>query len=119
MSLVYKFRLTKLLYDQVMETKESVDAVLLTWDERDYADLCEYVTNCKGVVPKYIARLARACRQSPRGVVLDILSLDFEGRTASNSNTLVSFEDAGYIPDDSSERCSFLQDIVGGQEQVA
>lgn len=120
MSLVNKFRLTKLLHDQVELSGEHVDRVLRSWNRKDYGNLCEYVAQCKGVVPRYVARLAKLCGTTPGSVVMDILgaqavtegAADFE----ESGETQGTPEGIGYIPEDSVERYTFLQSIVGGRE---
>ncbi|WP_461208378.1 hypothetical protein [Desulfocurvus sp. DL9XJH121] len=119
MSLVYKFRLTKLLHDQVQVSGQHVDSVLRSWTEKDYKHLCEYVTQCTGVVPKYVARLSRLCGLSPQGVVMDILGAQApQASAAGGDGSYGVAEGLGYIPDDSVERYAFLQSIVRGREKA-
>ena len=114
MSLVKKFRLTKLLHDQVEISGDQVDSVLRSWDERDYRSLCEYVTQCRGIVPKYIARLARMTGISSGNVVMDIVGAQAPDAGFVNAeNHQGGPEGIGYIPEDSVERFTFLRSLTG------
>lgn len=86
MSVVYQFRLTGVLYHQVRQSGKSVAAVLAGWDDADYDMICDYVRDCKKVVPKYIARVADLLDVSPKKVIKDILDCR-KGFSFSNNDS--------------------------------
>jgi hypothetical protein len=80
MNLLDKFRLTKMLHDQVEVSGDDISGVLGSWEEQDYKGLCEYVTQCQNVVPKYVARLAKLTGMDPREVVFEIVGAQGAGQ---------------------------------------
>lgn len=119
MSVVDNFRLTKLLHDQVEGSGDRVDKVLRSWDEKDYKNLCDYVMQCKGVVPKYVGRLAKLMGIASGDVITEIIGAQdaqsAKGRKATDSDNESSCSN-GYLPEDTVERSAFVQSIVKGQE---
>ncbi len=118
MSVVYKFRLTKVLHDQIRTTGRTPEAVLSSWDETDYTYLCEYVTQCRGVVPKYIGKLAERMGESPRSVVKQIIQARAGLLDAMASDgDLPGYDASGmvYLPEDKTDRANLLARICGTQ----
>lgn len=74
MNAVYQFRLTGILYHQVRRSGKGIAAVLAIWDDSDYELLCDYVRDCKSVVPKYVRHIAELLDVSPKKIVKEILS---------------------------------------------
>lgn len=74
MSAVYQFRLTGILYHQIRRSGKTLAAILANWDDGDYELLCDYVRDCKSIVPKYIRQIADLLDVSPRKIVKDILA---------------------------------------------
>lgn len=116
MSIVQKFRLTKLLHDQVEGSGDKVENVLRSWSEKDYKRLCDYVTQCRGVVPKYVARLARLTGASTGSVVTEIIGAQEQFESLADDSSQGSAEGIGYLPEDMVERSAYLQSIVGDRE---
>lgn len=113
MNIVYRFRLTKLLYDQVRFSRQEIGAALRTWEDREYKQLCDYVSQCRTVVPKYVQRLADLMGVEARDVIADIM----HGRTlAPEGAGSDGARDFGgvYLPEDSSDRMLYLDQITGG-----
>lgn len=115
-SIVEKFRLTKLLHDQVEVSGDQVDRVLRTWNEKDYKSLCDYVTQCKGVIPKYVMLLARLTGTSTGNVVMDIVGAQAPANRHDGEDASYTPEGIGYLPEDIVERSALLQSIIGGRE---
>lgn len=114
MKLIERFRLTKQLHDQVELSGESVETVLRSWKDKDYKSLCEYITQCKGVVPKYVSRLAALTGASTKHVVMDILSAQVvSGQNGGDSKESAS----GYMPDDAMEQAALLKSLVYEQQR--
>lgn len=112
MNLLQKFRLTKLLHDQVESSGDDISGILGAWEEPQYKGLCEYVSQCQNVVPKYVARLARLTGLDPREVVFEIVGAQalVKGRRGRPPST----EPVGqaYLPEDASDRDMYLRSIV-------
>jgi|GEM_PF-2471664 len=110
MNIVYKFRLTKVIYDQVMLSGGNLASLLRAWDESDYRGLCEYVTQCRRVVPKYVGKLADHLGLTPGEVVGGIVSANGP-RTKSGADKGSKDEDVFmvYLPEDATDRLFFLQ----------
>jgi len=117
MSIVYKFRLTKVLHDQIRSTGQTPEAVLSRWDETDYIYLCEYVTQCRKVVPKFIGKLAEHLGESPRAVIKQIVKARVEVAEASQDGDLPGYDASGmvYLPEDKTDRANLLARICGTQ----
>ncbi|MCK9241393.1 hypothetical protein [Desulfocurvus sp.] len=112
MNLLDKFRLTKTLHDQVEVSGDDISGVLGAWEEREYKGLCEYVTQCRGVIPKYVSRLAKLTGMDPREVVFEIVGA--QGLVKSRRGRPPSGEppSAAFMPEDPSERDQYLRSIV-------
>lgn len=113
MNIVYRFRLTKLLYDQVRFSRQEIGAALRAWDDREYRHLVDYVSQCRKVVPKYVQRLADLMGVDARDVIADIM----HGRTlAADPPGSDGSRDFGgvYLPEDSTDRLSYIDQITGG-----
>lgn len=118
MSIVYKFRLTKVLHDQIRATGRTPEAVLQRWDETDYTYLCEYVTQCRKVVPKFIGKLAEHLGESPRSVIKQIVQARAEVAEAGTADGDLPGYDANgmvYLPEDKTDRANLLAKICGTQ----
>lgn len=112
MNIVYRFRLTKLLYDQVRFSRQEIGVALRAWEDREYRQLVDYVSQCQKVVPKYVQRLADLLGVETRDVIADImhgrsLGADIPGADGSRDFTGV------YLPEDTSDRLSYIDQITG------
>lgn len=113
MNIVYRFRLTKILYDQVRYSRQEIGVVLRSWGEREYKQLCDYVCQCRSVAPKYVQRLADMLNLETRDVISDIM----HGRTMSAEPSAGDgSRDFGgvYLPEDITDRQHFIQKLTGG-----
>lgn len=119
MSIVESFRLTKLLHDQVEGSGDRVDKVLRSWKVKDYRNLCEYVTQCKGVVPKYVARLAKVMDVSTGDVVMEIVGAQPSTGGKTTGSGRDTSDGNGYLPEDTVDRSALVQSIVNGRESEA
>lgn len=123
MSIVYKFRLTKVLHDQIRATGQGPDVVLSRWDETDYTYLCEYVTQCHRLVPKYIGKLAEHLGESPRGIIKQIIQARqvLADATEADDDALPGLDDGGvvYLPEDKTDRANLLARICGARCPVS
>lgn len=117
MNLLQKFRLTKLLYDQVESSGEEIPGVLGVWDEQTYKGLCEYVSQCQNVVPKYVSRLSQLTGATTYEVIHEIVGA--QGLVKARRGRPVSTEPVGmtYLPDDATEHDLFLKSIVGDRKR--
>ena len=118
MSIVYKFRLTKVLHDQIRATGRTPAAVLSRWDDTDYTYLCEYVTQCRKVVPKFIGKLAEHLGESPRSLIRQIVQARAElTEGMAQDGDLPGYDAAGlvYLPEDKTDRANLLAKICGTQ----
>jgi hypothetical protein len=104
MSAVYQFRLTGILFHQIRRSGKSIAAVLASWNDGDYDLLCDYVRDCKSVVPKYVRQIADLLDVSPKKVIKDILACRRGCAYTGNEN-----EDEG---NDCFESYSFGEDSV-------
>ena len=111
MDIVYKFRLTKVIYDQVRLSGGDFSSILRSWDETDYRSLCEYVTQCRRVVPKYVRKLADYLGIAPSEVVGRIIAANGPAPKSGPADTGPQEEDVFvvYLPEDATDRLFFLQ----------
>jgi hypothetical protein len=110
MNVVYAFQLTRSLYMQVKQTKKSFAEILNNWDEADYQLLCEYISSCRKVVPKYIGTLAEHLGESKQSVVKQII--EAKGATAHDYDAASSDKEPKYLtylPEDSTDTTLFIQ----------
>ena len=122
MSVVYKFRLTKVLHDQIRATGRHPEAVLAGWDETDYTYLCEYVTQCRKVVPKYIGKVAEHMGESPRAVIKQIVQARSGVIESSGQDMdLPGYDASGmvYLPEDKTDRANLLARLCGPQTNLS
>jgi len=112
MNLLDKFRLTKMLHDQVEVSGDDISGVLGSWEEQDYKGLCEYVTQCQTVVPKYVSRLAKLTGQETREVIFEIIGAQGQVKSRRGRPPSVEPPNAAYMPEDPSERDMYLRSIV-------
>lgn len=112
MNLFEKFRLTKVLHDQVEVSGDDIHGVLGGWEERDYKGLCDYVSQCQTVVPKYVSRLAGLTGLDPREVVFEILGAQTQVKSRRGRPASAEPPGAAYMPEDASERDQYLRSIV-------
>ena len=115
MNIIYRFRLTKILYDQVRFSRQEIGAALRTWEDREYKQLCDYVSQCRKVVPKYVQRLADLMGVDARDVIADIM----HGRTLAADGGGDGAKDFGgvYLPEDSSDRMNYIEKLTGGPDR--
>ncbi len=116
MSVVYKFRLTKVLHDQIRATGQSPEGVLSRWDETDYTYLCEYVTQCRKVIPKYIGKISEHLGESPRSIIKQIVQARVEAcDSAGGDGDMTGFDASGvvYLPEDKTDRANLLARLCG------
>lgn len=110
MNIVYKFRLTKVIYDQVRLSGGNVASILRAWDQSDYHGLCEYVMQCRRVVPKYVRKLADYLGVPPGEVVGRIVTAN---GPSPKSGTSAGSKDEDvfmvYLPEDATDRLFFIQ----------
>lgn len=110
MNIVYAFQLTRSLYTQVKQSKKSFAEILNNWDEADYRMLCEYISSCRKVVPKYIGALADVLGESKQSVIKQIIeakgatSQDYEATSSDKEPKYVT-----YLPEDSTDTTLFIQ----------
>jgi hypothetical protein len=111
MNILTSFRLTKVLYEQVLFTGMSIDSILRGWEPSDHSALVQYVTRCRGIVPKFVRMLAESVGVGPREVVREIMEAratgcEYQGDARESRN-------AGYIPEDNTDRFFYIQKLCG------
>lgn len=112
MSLIQRFRLTKQLHDQVEMSGESVDTVLRSWNDKDFKSLCEYVSQCTGVVPKYVGKLAELTGLTPKAMVMEILGAQMAASGSDDDEDGGKDYAMGYLPEDAMEKAALLSSFV-------
>ncbi|MBU1001847.1 MAG: hypothetical protein KKE73_04925 [Proteobacteria bacterium] len=118
MNLVERYRLTKQLHDQVEHSGRSVETVLQSWSKKNYALLCEYVTQCTGVVPKYVLRLAELTGLSSKAVIMEIVGAQISMSGLSGADNPMHLDhSSGYLPEDSLEKDAFVKSLVQDQQR--
>ena len=116
MNIIYRFRLTKILYDQVRFSRQEIGAALRTWEDREYKQLCDYVSQCRKVVPKYVQRLADLMGVDARDVIADIMHGRTLGQEIGGGDGAKDFGGV-YLPEDSSDRLSYIEKLTGGPDR--
>jgi hypothetical protein len=117
MNVVYSFRLTRILYEQIAKQGVAIPAVLENWDEADYAQLRDYVSQCKSVVPKYVQKLAELVGKSPREVIAQIG--DAQAPTLGTSGAEQGQEPVflTYLPEDKADTSFYLSGFCKDRER--
>lgn len=108
MNLIYRFRLTRILFMQVARRGASIPAVLENWDAADYAALCDYVHQCKNVVPKYVRKLSEMLGKTPQEVILEIKDAQVENHNTAGSDHYWDSAYLPYMPEDSADTALFV-----------
>jgi hypothetical protein len=117
MNIIYSFRLTRILYKQVLRQGTGISAVLENWDEADYANLREYVRQCRSVVPKYVQKLSELVGRSPRDVINEITEAQAPTLGSVKKDQEAESMFMIYLPEDNADTSFYLSGFCKDRER--